>query len=801
MDISPASRTPAPWCNVIANPDWGCLVSESGLGFTWSSNSQSHRLTAWSNDAVLDRSGECIYLRDDEDGTVWSATPMPAGGAASYAVSHGQGYTVFTHTRGGLAHDLCVFVDKTDPVKVCRLRLRNTGVRPRKLSICGVVEWVLGNSRERGRLTTVTELDGIKKAIVAFNPASVFPERRAFFATTLPVASFTGDRDEVFGRHTSRARPPSLDRAALSGRLGAGLDPCAALMVSVALAPGEACEISFVLGEGRNREHAQQLIVAYTDPDRIEASLAGAKLAWDELLGTISVRTPDAALDLLVNRWLLYQCTSSRIWARSAFFQSGGAFGFRDQLQDVLALLHANPRLTREHILRAAARQFVAGDVQHWWHADTGEGVRTRCSDDMLWLPYVTAEYVRATGDAGVLDERVAFLEERTLRAGEQDLFAAPAIAREGGSLYEHCTRALDAGTTSGAHGLPLMRAGDWNDGMNRIGADDKGESVWLAWFLAKTLRDFAPLAAARGDDARAERCAKDATRLVGAIDAEAWDGDWYLRAYFDDGTKVGSHESAECRIDAIAQSWAVIAGGGDPERARRAIDQSEALLVREREAMMLLFSPAFEGRGPDAGYIQAYPAGIRENAGQYTHGVMWTVLATALLGLGDKASSLLGMLNPIHHASSPEGVARYRVEPYVVAADVYAAEGHVGQGGWTWYTGSAAWMYRISVENILGIQLRQGQLVFAPCIPSSWKQYEVDYRVGASTYRIVVENPDGVSSGRCHVVVDGKRSTDGTVHLVNDNRRHEVRVTLEAAQLSQLGRPRSELAIPFSRM
>ena len=778
------ARTPAPWCNVIANPSFGCVVSESGSMVTWSENSQSHRLTPWSNDAVTDPSGEAIYLRDEEDGSVWSATPAPAGGDRPYEVRHGQGYTLFAHSRGELEHELCVLVDATDPVKICRLRLRNRGSRRRTLSVCGTVEWVLGNSRERSRLTVVTAWDQARNALLAWNPFSVFPEHRAFFLATKPVSSFTADREEIFGRSGSRSRPAALDRVALSGRSGPGLDPAGALLVPMSVAPGETVELAFVLGEGKNLEQALALCAIHASPARVEASLVAARAVWDQLLGTIKVKTPSVELDLLLNRWLLYQALSSRLWARSAFYQSGGAYGFRDQLQDVLALLHARPSLAREHILRAAERQFVEGDVQHWWHAETGEGVRTRCSDDLLWLPYVTAEYVRATGDSGILDEVIPFLDQRMLKDGEHDVFAAPKRSSESASLYEHCTRALDAGTTHGPHGLPLMRAGDWNDGMNRIGEGGTGESIWLGWFLAKTLNDFAPLALARGDSARVVRGAEEVQRLTASLDDGGWDGEWYRRAYFDDGTKVGSRESVACKIDAIAQSWAIIAGVGDPARATQANRQAESQLLRDEDGIMLLFSPPFlSGVGSDPGYIGAYPPGVRENGGQYTHGVLWSALAMALSGDGDRAAALLSMLGPIHHAATPETMLRYVVEPYVVAADVYAAKDNVGRGGWTWYTGSASWMYRIGLAHILGIQLEGGKLRFTPCVPRAWRSYEVEYRHGGSTLHILVDNPLGLSKAPCRVELDGALVEDGLITLVDDGLTHEVRVTLLAVE------------------
>ena len=780
--VGAKKRTPAPWSNVIANAAFGCLVTESGSTYTWSENSQSRRLTPWSNDPVSDPSGEIIYVRDEDDGTVWSPTPMPAGGVHDYRVRHGHGYTKFQHVRGELEHELTVFVDATDPVKMSRLRVTNRGTRERRLRVYGVVEWVLGPVREKARLSVACDWDSTAKALVAMNPFLSKPERRAFFAATAPVVGFTADREEFFGRNGSRARPAATERVALSGRCGSGLDPCAALEVPLRVAPGATMEVSFVLGEGANLEHTRALATKFATPGDVERALAVATTFWNDVLGKIAVKTPDPALDLLLNRCLVHQVLSSRVWGRTAFYQSSGAYGFRDQLQDVLALVHARPEVAREHILRAAARQFVEGDVQHWWHADTGEGIRTRCSDDMLWLPYVTGEYVRATGDAAILDEQVPFLEERALGPDDHDIFSAPPPAAVPASLYDHCVRALVVGATAGPHGLPKMRDGDWNDGMNLVGKGDGGESVWLAWFLAKTLTDFAALAAARNDRTQAEAWTADASRIRRSVEENGWDGEWYMRGYYDDGTPLGSHASEECRIDAIAQSWAAIAGG-DAARVGKALQASDRELVRKNDGIMALLAPPFDRGDKDPGYIRGYPPGVRENGGQYTHGVLWTVLAKTLLGDGDGAVALLRLLNPIHHAENERDAIHYAVEPYVVAGDVYAAAGQAGRGGWTWYTGAAGWMYRIAIEHVLGVRREGALLVVDPCILREWTGFEVTYRFGAATFHVVVENPERVCRGVSKMECDGRDVADGRVSLVDDGRVHEVRVVLGKAR------------------
>jgi cyclic beta-1,2-glucan synthetase len=784
MVLGDGVKTPAPWCNVIANQRFGTLVTERGASFTWFENSQRHRLTPWSNDAIGDPSGELVYVRDDEDGSVWTPTPEPASRGAEYVVSHGQGYTRFEHVRSELEHELTLFVSPTDPVKYLRLRIKNAGKRVRRLSVFGVIEWVLGTTREAMRLSVVTNWDPKAGVLYAQNPFSIFPEGAAFLGATREVQAFTASRDDFFGLSATRALPAALERGELSRRVGAGLDPCGALEVHVQVAPGETEEVTFVLGHGENLEDARALVAANRDAASVERSFDAALASWRELLGTISVKTPDPSFDLLVNHWLLYQVTSCRLWARSGFYQSSGAYGFRDQVQDVLALLHTRPALAREHLLRAAARQFVEGDVQHWWHPQTGDGIRSTCSDDMLWLPFATTEYVAITGDRAILDEPVPFLSERLLKPEEEDLYSTPPNAPEAASLYEHCVRALDVGTTAGVHGIPLMRGGDWNDGMNRVGREGTGESTWLGWFLIRTLRSFAKLALARGDTTRVMRCEENAARITRAIEAHAWDGTWYRRAYFDDGTPLGTQTADECRIDAIAQSWAVLAETGDRSRATLALRESEALLIREQARLMALLWPPFEHSEPDPGYIRAYPAGIRENGGQYTHGVLFTLQALARLGESERAFRLLSVLNPVNHALTPEDARHYVVEPYVVAADVYAAKNHMGRGGWTWYTGSAGWMYRIMVEELLGLKRDGDRLFIAPCVPQSWTRFEVRYRFGTSLLDILVENPEGIGHSVERVEVGGRIAADHSIQLIDDGRHRHVRVRLGAARL-----------------
>ncbi len=774
--------TPAPWINVVSNPNFGFQVSESGSGYTWAANSRENKLTPWSNDPVSDTPGEAFYVRDLDSGLIWGPTCLPIREEARpYVVRHGQGYSRFEHTSHGIALDLLQFVPPSDPIKISRLTLVNRSSRKRRLSITAYAEWVLGVTRSHSAHHVVTEIDQVTGATFARNAWNgEFASRIAFADLGGRHTSWTCDRLEFLGRNASLDHPASLERGeALSGKTGATLDPCAALQTEVEVQPGQRAEVVFMLGQGGSPEEARTLIERYRAED-CDALLRQVRERWDAVLGTVQVRTPDASMDLMLNRWLLYQTLSCRLWSRSAFYQAGGAYGFRDQLQDVMALLVARPDLVREHILRAAARQFLEGDVQHWWHPPTGRGVRTRISDDLLWLPYAVVEYLAVTEDWSVLDETIPWLEGPILEEHEHESYFEPKVSEHRSTLFEHCARALDRSLDVGSHGLPLMGGGDWNDGMNRVGREGRGESVWLGWFLHSNLSRFADIAEGRAEAERAARWRESAAALQTSVESEAWDGEWYKRAFFDDGTPLGSAQNDECQIDSIAQSWAVLSGAGDPDRARQAMASVQQRLVREDDRLLLLFSPPFDQTERDPGYIKGYLPGIRENGGQYTHAAIWSVMAFARLGEGDTSFALFNLLNPIHHSSRRASAHRYKVEPYVVAADIYSAPAHVGRGGWTWYTGAAGWLYRAGLESILGFRKRGAALAIDPCIPRDWKRFEIVYRHGNTRYRITVENPDGVSRGVTSISLDGTPvASEALVPLSDDGLVHRVHVVL----------------------
>lgn len=777
MSLPRNSGTPAPWSNVLANEQFGSLVTERGSMCSWSLNSRENQLTPWSNDPVCDPSGECFYLLD-EDGELWSPASQPLQRPdARYEVRHGQGYTRFLTSCRGVDCILTVFVTADDPVKLCRLQITNRNTATRRITLGSYIEWSLGASRSAPNYSVQTRIDAATGALFASNPPLIDFGARIAFCDLAGAQQFCSDsRQEFLGRNGSTAAPAGIREPQLwTVRGGSGNDACCAFATVLDFEAGESKDLVFTLGQAADAESARQLVLKYrsTSPDQ---ALQEVQSRWNHLLGAIRIRTPDRALDLLFNRWLLYQTISCRLWGRAGFYQAGGAYGFRDQLQDVMAVTVSGPALARAHLLRAAARQFPEGDAQHWWHPPSGRGVRTHISDDRIWLPFVVQHYLEATGDASVLAEAVPFIEGPLLTQEQEDSHYVPGTSATTASLYEHCARALDCSLATGIHGLPLIGGGDWNDGMNRVGHAGRGESVWLAWFLVATLRRFLPVAVSQHDDERATRWRLHAEKLAQACEREAWDGEWYRRAFFDDGTPLGSRQNTECRIDSIAQSWAVLSEAANAQRASDAMDAVDQQLVRDAEGIVLLFTPPFDQAPHDPGYIKGYLPGLRENGGQYTHAAIWVLMAEAMLGRTQQVARLLKMLNPVHRSASAESAARYRVEPYVLAADIYSGPGISQRGGWTWYTGAAGWFYRAVLEQVLGLRIRSDSVQLSPCMPDGWNEFELALTLPGLDYVFTVERTD---AGERKLLLDGAAIAGDTVPLIRDQRRHHVRLLL----------------------
>ncbi len=745
IDQGEGECTPAPWSNVIANAQFGTVLSESACGYSWFENAHEYRLTPWHNDPVTDSGGEAFYLRDEDSGKVWSPMALPCRGSGSYRTRHGFGYSVYEHVEDGIASELWVYVDLVHPVKYMRLLLRNESGRTRRLSATGYVEWVLGDTRGHSQMHVVSEVREEDGIVTARNPYNTeFEGRVAFFDVDASTRGFTNDRREFLGRNGDPAAPLALRRERLSGHLATGGDPCAALQVPITLDAGGYAETVFRLGAAQSGEQALVLAQATRGSEHATQALAAVRDYWRQTLGVVQVSSPDPAVDLLANGWLLYQTLACRYLGRSGYYQSGGAFGFRDQLQDSMALVHAQPALVRKHLLLSASQQFMQGDVLHWWHPPQGRGVRTRCSDDYLWLPVATCRYVELTGDRSVLGEMVRFIDGRALNVDEESHYDLPHNAGSAATLYQHCALGLRrACELLGVHGLPLIGSGDWNDGLNRIGLGGRGESVWLGFFLVDALRRFEPLASLQPDRALADFCRERAELIEKNLQVHGWDGEWYRRAWFDDGTPLGSRSGDECRIDSIAQSWSVLSGVAGDARGVQAMESLYRYLVKPDTGVIQLLDPPFDRIEHDPGYIRGYVPGVRENGGQYTHAAVWAAMAFAELGDNERAWELAGMINPVHHARDAQAVRRYKVEPYVLAADVYAVAPHQGRGGWTWYTGSAGWMYRLLTESLLGLYREGSELLLKPCIPSDWTRYQLRYRHGGTDYVIEVEQSE----------------------------------------------------------
>ncbi|MEO6832401.1 MAG: glucoamylase family protein [Chitinophagaceae bacterium] len=771
-------RTPLPWVNVLANASFGTVISESGQAYTWIENAHEMRLTPWNNDPVDDIAGEQFYIRDEETGQYWAAAPLPQSGFNSYITTHGFGYSTFEHIEFDILSTMTVFVDEALPLKYIHIRLKNKSAQQRKLSMTGYIEWVLGDLRQKTAPNIITSMDPVTGSLFAENHySSGFDDQVAFFDCDETISNFTCDRSEFIGRNKGLRHPAAMLQKHLSGRKGAALDPCAAIQLNISLAAGEEKVLVFRLGAEKNLDKARALVKATRGIEYAENTLSKVKENWEKILGTIQLKSPDAATNILANGWLVYQALACRVWARSGFYQSGGAFGFRDQLQDVLALMYARPDITKAQILLACAHQFEEGDVQHWWHPPEGRGVRTRITDDLLWLPYVVGRYVQQTGDTDILKEEVPFIKGRLLNAEEDSYYDLPEESPQRGTVYEHCVRAINKGATSGQHGLPLMGTGDWNDGMDKVGEKGKGESVWLGWFLLEVLEQFQGIATQQNDDDFEKSCQEKATSLRESINKNAWDGAWFRRAYFDDGSPLGSSSNTDCQIDSIAQSWSVLSGGGDEKYTHQALESAGKRLIKEDGSIICLLDPAFDKGPEDPGYIKGYVPGVRENGGQYTHAAIWLIMAFAKHGDHERAWDLLSGINPINHGDSEEKIATFMAEPYVMAGDVYGVAPHIGRCGWTWYTGSAGWMYQLIIEHIIGMKREGDKLNFKPSLPAEWPELSLDYQFGNSLYSVTISQQSSLK--QIEIQLDNTIQAADFATLQDDGKSHIITVKL----------------------
>ncbi len=781
-------NTPAPWSNVISNHGFGFLVTESGGGFAWHKNSRENKITPWYNDPVSDPQGEMIYIRDEETGEVWTATPLPIRGREGYIIRHGQGYTSFEHKSNGFDQKLTVFVPEKESAKISILELNNTSGEKRELTLTYCIIPVLGVDEESTSEHIFTEINEGNNILFVRNGYNVdFSDMITYIDSSEAERTYTGDAYEFFGQNQGGMVPSALRREKLSNNIGAGFKPCAAIQVSVTLEPMEEREVVFLLGQTRDINEINMTCEKYRKEGEAKKALNDVKLYWEDILGTLKFKTPEVSMDFMLNRWLLYQTLACRIWARSGFYQSGGAYGFRDQLQDAMSFVYVMPQISYSQILRHASHQFVEGDVQHWWHpvenkqneSQGDKGIRTKFSDDLLWLPYVTADYIQNTGDMNILRAEAPYIQDEPLSEEQDERYSIPEKSSEKSSIYIHCIRAIEKSLKFGDHGIPLMGSGDWNDGMNTVGNKGRGESIWLGWFLYTVLKKFIPICEHMKEKDRSKRYDKISREIVESIEKNAWDGAWYLRAFFDDGTPLGSAQNTECKIDSLSQTWAVISGAGRKDRIEEALEALEHYLIKRDDGLILLLTPPFDKGNLKPGYIKGYVPGVRENGGQYTHAATWVVLAFAKLGMGDKATEMFNMINPVNHSRTSMEAARYKVEPYAVAADIYEVYPNIGRGGWTWYTGAAGWMYRVGVESILGFKKNGNKLIIQPCIPKSWQEYSISYKYVETIYEIKVVNPEGVNSGVKSLTIDGKSIREKEIKLVNDKRKHEVIVIL----------------------